>query len=31
VELRLLESGHELTDVLDQLWEETARFLGFQN
>jgi pimeloyl-ACP methyl ester carboxylesterase len=31
VELRLLESGHELTDVLVQLWEETARFLGFQN
>jgi uncharacterized protein len=25
-----LESGHELTDVLDKLWVETARFLGFQ-
>ena len=30
VELRLVESGHELTDVLDPLWEETAMFLGFQ-
>jgi uncharacterized protein len=28
VELRLVESGHELTDVLDPLWEETATFLG---
>jgi pimeloyl-ACP methyl ester carboxylesterase len=25
--LRLFESGHELTDVLEDLWEETARFL----
>lgn len=31
VSLRLLESGHELTDVLDQMWAETAMFLGFQN
>jgi uncharacterized protein len=31
VTLRLVESGHELTDVLDQLWAETAAFLGFQN
>ena len=30
VTLRLFDSGHELTDVLDQLWTETARFLGFQ-
>lgn len=30
VVLRVLESGHELTDVLDQIWAETARFLGFQ-
>jgi len=29
--LRLLESGHELTDVLEELWAETAMFLGFQN
>ena len=29
--LRLVESGHELTDVLDQLWMETSRFLGFQS
>jgi uncharacterized protein len=27
VTLRLFESGHELTDVLEGLWEETARFL----
>lgn len=27
VRLVLLESGHELTDVLDALWSETARFL----
>ena len=26
VTLRLLDSGHELTDVVDQLWAETARF-----
>lgn len=31
VTLRVLESGHELTDVLDQLWRETAGFLGFQS
>jgi pimeloyl-ACP methyl ester carboxylesterase len=31
VTLRLVESGHELTDVLDELWTETARFLGFQS
>jgi uncharacterized protein len=31
VELRLVDSGHELTDVLDLMWEETARFLGYQN
>jgi pimeloyl-ACP methyl ester carboxylesterase len=30
VELQLMESGHELTDVLDQLWNRTAMFLGFQ-
>jgi pimeloyl-ACP methyl ester carboxylesterase len=27
VTLRLFDSGHELTDVLEDLWEETARFL----
>jgi pimeloyl-ACP methyl ester carboxylesterase len=27
VTLRLLDSGHELTDVLEDLWEETAAFL----
>jgi hypothetical protein len=26
VTLRLLPSGHELTDMADQLWEETVRF-----
>jgi len=26
----LVESGHELTDVLDKLWLETASFLKFQ-
>jgi pimeloyl-ACP methyl ester carboxylesterase len=31
VTLRLVDSGHELTDVLDQLWTETAAFLGFQS
>jgi hypothetical protein len=31
VTLRLLDSGHELTDVLETLWMETARFLGFQS
>jgi pimeloyl-ACP methyl ester carboxylesterase len=30
VELRVIESGHELTDSLDRLWYETAMFLGFQ-
>jgi pimeloyl-ACP methyl ester carboxylesterase len=30
VSLRLVESGHELTDVLDKLWLETASFLQFQ-
>jgi hypothetical protein len=30
VTLRLLESGHELTDVVEVLWAETAGFLGFQ-
>jgi hypothetical protein len=29
--LRLLESGHELTDVMDRMWAEAAMFLGFQN
>jgi len=28
VSVRLLDSGHELTDVLEDLWEETSRFLG---
>ncbi len=28
VRLVLLESGHELTDVLDRMWTETADFLG---
>jgi pimeloyl-ACP methyl ester carboxylesterase len=28
--LKLMESGHELTDVLERLWVETADFLGFQ-
>ncbi len=28
VELRLVDSGHELTDVLEELWEQTATFLG---
>jgi pimeloyl-ACP methyl ester carboxylesterase len=31
VRLRLVDSGHELTDVLDELWTETAAFLGFQS
>jgi pimeloyl-ACP methyl ester carboxylesterase len=30
VKLSLVESGHELTDVLDPLWDATAMFLGFQ-
>lgn len=28
VRLQLLPSGHELTDALDDLWDETSRFLG---
>jgi len=28
VQLQVLRSGHELTDVLDQLWDESAEFLG---
>ena len=31
VKLCLIDAGHELTDVLDRLWVETAMFLGFQN
>lgn len=31
VVLRLLDSGHELTDVLETLWKETFAFLGFQS
>ena len=31
VRLRLLDSGHELTDVLEELWAETAGFLNFQS
>jgi hypothetical protein len=31
VKLRLVDSGHELTDVLEELWTETATFLGFQS
>ena len=27
ITLKLFSSGHELTDVLDQLWQQTARFL----
>lgn len=30
VELKLVDSGHELTDVLDDLWNQTAMFLKFQ-
>lgn len=29
VTLRLFDSGHELTDVLEDLWDETARFLAY--
>lgn len=29
VRLRLFDSGHELTNVLEDLWEETVRFLEF--
>ena len=28
VELHLLDSGHELLDMLDEMWRETERFLG---
>jgi uncharacterized protein len=28
--VQLLESGHELTDVMDKLWNETATLLQFQ-
>jgi pimeloyl-ACP methyl ester carboxylesterase len=28
ITLRLFDSGHELTDVLEDLWEETEAFLG---
>jgi pimeloyl-ACP methyl ester carboxylesterase len=28
--LRVVDSGHELTDVTENLWNETAMFLGFQ-
>lgn len=31
VRLKVVPSGHELTDVVDLLWKETAEFLGFQN
>jgi uncharacterized protein len=31
VKLRLVDSGHALTDVLPELWTETATFLGFQS
>jgi pimeloyl-ACP methyl ester carboxylesterase len=31
VTLKVLESGHELTDVLEQMWRETAAFLEFQS
>ncbi len=29
VTLRVVESGHELTDVLEELWTATAGFLGY--
>jgi len=31
VTLKVVESGHALTDVLEQLWSETASFLRFQS
>lgn len=31
VTLKLVDSGHELTDVLDELWGETAKFLASKN
>lgn len=30
VRLRLVDSGHELTDMLEPMWEETAKFFEFQ-
>jgi pimeloyl-ACP methyl ester carboxylesterase len=30
VTLRLFDSGHELTDVLEDLWQETEAFLGWR-
>ena len=30
VRLRLFESGHELTDVLEPMWEQVAAFLGLR-
>ncbi len=30
ITLRLFDSGHELNDVLEDLWDETARFLGLR-
>ena len=27
-ELHVMDSGHQLNDVLDPMWERTARFLG---
>jgi pimeloyl-ACP methyl ester carboxylesterase len=29
-EVVLLDSGHELTDVVEQMWQETARYLGIE-
>ncbi|SRR5579884_2904891 len=31
VKLRLLDSGHELMDVLDEMWQDTREFLEFQS
>jgi pimeloyl-ACP methyl ester carboxylesterase len=31
VTVKILNSGHELTDVLEDLWMATTAFLGFQN
>jgi hypothetical protein len=31
VTLRLLDSGHELTDVLEEMWTDTSMFLKFQS
>lgn len=31
IRLRVVDSGHELTDVLDELWRETSAFLQFQS